>query len=183
MATYIYCRVSTEDQKVDAQTHTITQKYPDAEVISETTSGYKEKPALNALLARLRRGDTLVVAALDRLGRHAWKAIKLIEDLTNHGVTIISLREKIDTSDPASKFTVTMMLALAEMERDIISARTKDALAAKKASGMKLGRPRKDHTTILAKIAACRSRGLSMADTAKEVGISAGRVCQLLKPA
>lgn len=181
--TYIYSRVSTDKQEVEGQLHCLRQLYPEAEVVEETISGYKDKPALNALIARLERGDVLVVAALDRLGRHARKALGLIEDLSAKGIKVVSLREGIDTASSSGKFVATCMFGLAEMERNLISERTKAALAAKKAQGVRLGRPNVIPDSVKAQILQLRKEGKIIKEIAKLTGVSTGRVCQLVKSA
>ncbi|RYZ85433.1 MAG: recombinase family protein, partial [Proteobacteria bacterium] len=69
MTDYIYSRVSTDSQSGDPQTHSLRLKYPKAEIVSEIASGAKSRPMLAALCQQLKKGDCLVVAALDRLGR------------------------------------------------------------------------------------------------------------------
>ena len=71
MAEYLYCRVSTWDQSTEPQTQALLKKYPNAIVITETASGWKSRPMLKELISRMQEGDTLIVAAFDRLGRNA----------------------------------------------------------------------------------------------------------------
>lgn len=66
MTYFIYSRVSTDGQSTDAQVLQLLKKYPEAEVVTETRSGMKARPFLSALLDQLSKGDTIVVAALDR---------------------------------------------------------------------------------------------------------------------
>lgn len=189
MATYIYARVSTDEQTVESQLTTIRSRYPDAAVVVETISGYKDKPALNALLARLVSGDILVVVALDRLGRHTRKALELIEDLNRRGVALISIREGLDMTTSTGKFVATCMLGLAEMERNLISERTKAGMARAKAEGKQIGgkrgnhggRPRKIDDTQIQDIKLLRDKGLTISKISELTEVSTGRVCQLLK--
>lgn len=140
---YIYSRVSTDVQTTENQLHALKLKYPHAEIISETISGTKaQKPILEALLVRLQRGDALVISSLDRLGRTAWRAIKLIDELYDRGITVISIREGVDYSTSTGRMIAGIMLNVSQMERDLISERTKTALARLKAEGRYIGRPR-----------------------------------------
>ena len=93
---FIYSRVSTDGQSVDAQAIALSRRYPCAAMVSETASGGKVRPMLDTLVAQLKSGDTLIVAALDRLGRRAAEVLTLIEDLSERGVILISEREGID---------------------------------------------------------------------------------------
>ncbi len=179
---FIYSRVSTDKQQTENQLHQLTALYPNATVVEETISGTcTTKPILNALLARLQGGDTLVIAALDRLGRSSGEAIMLMNSLYKRKIKVISVREGLDYSSSAGKFQGQIMLAMSELERNLISERTKAALAAKKAAGVKLGPPRKyDDNTIL-KLQELRKQGLNLKQIAKLTGISAGHACRLLK--
>lgn len=180
---YVYSRVSTDRQDNQNQLHHLQKLYPTAEIVEETSSGYKDKPVLNALLGRLQPGDTLVVAALDRLGRHTRKALALIEDLSSRGIKLVSIREGIDTATSSGKFVATCMFGLAEMERNLISERTKITLARLKAQGVKLGPPRKITDETIAHIKTLRASGLNIKQINELTGVSTGRICQLLKAA
>lgn len=179
---YIYSRVSTDKQQTENQLHSLTKIYPNAEVVEETISGTKSvKPILEALLARLQAGDTLIIAALDRLGRRAGKAIQLIDDLYSKGIKVVSIREGIDYSASSGRFQGQIMLAMSELERNLISERTKAALAAKKAQGVRLGRPNTISDEVKATIYSLRKEGKRIKDISKLTGVSTGRVCQLVK--
>lgn len=178
---YIYSRVSTDKQETENQLFKLKQLYPQAIVVHEVASGYLDKPVLTGLLALLVKGDTLVVAALDRLGRNAGKAIQLIDSLYSKGVTVVSVREGLDYSTSAGKFQGQIMLAMAELERSLISERTKAALARKKAQGVKLGRPARDWNQAYPAIVEMRSQGLTIKQVASKTGISVGTVCKILK--
>lgn len=199
---YIYSRVSTDDQQTANQLYSLQLRYPDAQEVSETISGTKAtKPVLEALLARLQPGDTLIIAALDRLGRKAWRAIKLMDELYERGITIVSVRESIDYSTSAGRMTANIMLSVAQMERDLISERTKASLQRLKAQGLQLGRPKippgelppahwkrigrpvKHDKVTIATLIEYRRMGLTIKQINKLTNISTGRICQLLKVA
>ncbi|WP_428998495.1 recombinase family protein, partial [Pseudomonas aeruginosa] len=104
-------------------------------------SGTKsERPGLKRALKCLKRGDTLVVWKLDRLGRRMKHLIALTEELRAKGVNFRSLTDSIDTSTPMGRFFFHMMGALAEMERELIVERTLAGLAAARAQGRVGGR-------------------------------------------
>lgn len=142
MKTYAYLRVSTDKQATDTQEYDLLRRFPEAELIRETASGVKARPALEALLAVLQPGDTLAVAALDRLGRRTSEILTLIEALQRRGINIVSLREGLDYSTAVGKVTAQILVVVSELERSLISQRTKAAMGALKAKGVKLGRPR-----------------------------------------
>jgi DNA invertase Pin-like site-specific DNA recombinase len=141
---YIYSRVSTNKQDNTNQTQPLLDLYPSAKIVEEVASGAKERPKLVQLIEFLDKGDTLVVYALDRLGRSTRDVLGKIERINARGIILVSLREKLDLSTMQGKFMMTIMLAFAELERTIISERIKTALGVKKANGVILGRPEKE---------------------------------------
>lgn len=187
---YIYSRVSTDKQANENQLYSLKKSYPEAAVIEETISGTKVyKPVLEALLARLRPGDTLVIAALDRLGRRAGKAINLIDSLYERGIRVISVREGVDYGTSTGKLIGQITLAVSENERNLISERTKAALAAKKAeamlsgNGWRCGRPNTISDITKATIFELRKQGKHIREINRLTGVSTGRISQLLKAA
>ena len=141
MAKYIYTRVSTDGQSGDPQVQQLSDLYPDARVINEVASGMKKRPMLHALVAQLQPGDWLIVAALDRLGRRTSEVLFLIEQLEERRVILKSVREGVDYATPAGRLVTQILISVAEMERAMISARTKAGLEAARKSGKKIGRP------------------------------------------
>jgi DNA invertase Pin-like site-specific DNA recombinase len=99
---------------------------------------------LDELLEKLQAGDTLIVTELSRLGRSTGEVIMLINELVAHEIRIVILKQNLDIKqnhDMTSKVMGTLFSLFAELERDLISLRTKEALAAKKAQGVQLGKP------------------------------------------
>lgn len=181
---YIYSRVSTEKQATENQLHSLTKLYPEAQIVEETVSGTKSfKPVLEGLLSRLVPGDTLIVYALDRLGRSAGPAITLMNELYKRKIKVISVREGLDYTTSSGKLIGQITLAVSENERNLISERTKAALAAKKAQGVVLGRPKQDHSATIQTLREYRQQGLTIKQINALTSISTGRICQLLKPA
>lgn len=180
---YIYSRVSTDKQTHNNQLAELQRRYPNAIVVEETISGFKQKPELDMLIDKLERNDTLIIAAFDRLGRKMVDVITLIEDLCLRGVNLISLREGLDYSTPSGRLVIQILAAVAEMERSLISERTKAALAARKAKGMKLGAPIKIAPAVKDHARALREQGLSLRDIARLLNISHSTVQLALKAA
>jgi DNA invertase Pin-like site-specific DNA recombinase len=137
-----YARVSTDDQTTRQQIDELnaagcTEIFED--VISGKTT---ERAGLEACLETLAPGDTLLVVALDRIGRSTAHVIATVETLGRRGIGFKSLREPMfDTTSPTGEFLLTIFAGLAQLERRMISQRTKSALNAKKTRGEKLGRP------------------------------------------
>ena len=93
---YIYSRVPTSNQDNQNQLVHLRRQFPNAKVVEETASGTKTRPALDALVQRLIKGDELIVGSLDRLGRKTTEILVLIEQLEKRGVILKSLREGVD---------------------------------------------------------------------------------------
>ncbi len=138
-----YARVSTSDQSLELQVDAL--KSSGCEVIfTEKTSGKSRdnRPELKKLFLQLRKGDTVVVWKLDRLGRSLIDLISLIEEMNTKEVNFLSVHDNIDTQTAAGRFTFNIFASLAEFEREIIKERTKAGLAAARARGRVGGRPR-----------------------------------------
>src|SRR5215218_7886263 len=137
-----YARVSTGEQTLDLQRDALTKAGCDR-VFEETASGAKaDRPVLAELLAYIRKGDTLVVWRLDRLGRSLPHLIETVTTLAARGVGFKSLTESIDTTSPGGKLIFHIFGALAEFERDLIRERTRAGLTAARSRGRTGGRPK-----------------------------------------
>ena len=122
-----YARVSTDDQLLDLQRDAL-DKAGCERVFEDTASGAKaERVGLTALLATLRKGDTVVIWRLDRLGRSLKDLIRLVEQLDAIGVGLRSLQESIDTGSTGGRLVFHLFGALAEFERNLIRERTQEA--------------------------------------------------------
>jgi len=178
---YIYSRVSTDKQETQNQLSRLRELFPAAAVFEEVASGAKARPVLQTLLASLQGGDVLIVAALDRLGRRTSEVLALIEDLERRSVILKSIREGVDYSTIAGRLVTQILCACAEMERRLISERTKLALEARKKAGVKLGGPAKYPLETIQKVRELRRRGETVRAIARLTGVSASRVSQLCR--
>ncbi|QHA92246.1 recombinase family protein [Bacillus sp. N1-1] len=139
-----YARVSTQDQSLDLQMDALKKKGCER-VYAEKASGMKDdRPKLLELIEYARKGDILVVYKLDRLGRSTKKLIELTDDLDDKGIELVSIRDNIDTTNAVGRAMFRMLAVLSEMERDLISERTRAGLESARARGRKGGRPKKD---------------------------------------
>lgn len=193
-----YIRVSTDEQAdsglgLEAQLTRVramaTAKgwqepvvYEDAGVTG--TIDVDERPNGARLLADIAAGkiDVVIVASLDRIGRRAVFILNFIDE-TKDSVQVVSCKESIDTSTPSGKFLVTIMAGIAELERDTISQRTKDALDARGRSvGIKAGIPPYGYryvgkvveidagkAEIVRRVFSIRQTGLTLRATAKAI--------------
>lgn len=184
MRQVIYSRVSTDRQETANQLHVLRREFPDAEIVEETGSGLKHRPRLAELTATLSEGDELIVYSLDRLGRSTVEVLALLASLDKKGVILRSKREGVDLSTPSGRFMMRVMASFAELERDLISERTKTALAAKRASGVRLGRPPKVlKSDTISSVKEMREAGATIRQIADATGLPKTNVCRLLKTA
>lgn len=137
-----YARVSTADQNPDHQIDALTRAgVARDDIYVDHASGAKaSRPELDTLLRTLRDGDTLNITRLDRLGRSVLHLVTLGADLRERGVGLRVLEQGIDTSTAEGRAMFGMLSVLAELQRELIVANTRDGLAAARARGRKGGR-------------------------------------------
>lgn len=148
-----YARVSTVDQSegysVAAQrnrieAYALSRGWVLADVcIDDGYTTRKRRPAFDAMLERVASEgiNHVVVVRLDRAGRSALDLLRLYEALEALGTSLVSIEEGIDTSTPVGRFLRTILAAVAELERDMVSERTRAAMAEAKRQGVRMGRP------------------------------------------
>ncbi len=185
MGIYAYISVSTEMQSCASQEFEI-RKYCEkhglvvSEWITESVSGTVsiEKRMLGELLERMENGDTLLCTELSRLGRNMLMIMAILNICSGKGVAIHSIKDRFDLTDSINSKIIAFAFALAaEIERNLISQRTKEALAVKKLEGIRLGRPpgsSKKKVTFYKEydnIMRMREEGMSMISIAKAYGI------------
>ena len=144
-----YLRVSSGPQDLESQKFGIlklaNEKGWKVEFIEEKISGkvsYKERE-LGKVVEKLEIGDVLIVSELSRLGRSMMEIMELLSNLSRNGVKVFAVKGNYEINNSMQSKIMTMVFAIAaEIERELISSRTKEALAKKKADGFKLGRPK-----------------------------------------
>lgn len=147
---YGYCRVSTKNQSRDGyslavQTQEILSKYPDTIIFQEAYTGATtNRPLLNDLMHQIQSGDILCVTKLDRLARNTQEGITIIEALFKKGVSVHVLQIGLLEDTTMGRFFLTVLLAVAEMEKTTIIERTQAGKEmAKTKAGYREGRPPK----------------------------------------
>lgn len=135
-----YARVSTDDQTLDLQIDAL-RRAGCKTIYQEHASGKTQaRPQLEECLKAVRKGDTLFVWRLDRLGRNLAALIRTVTELENSAIGFASLTEKIDTSSSSGQLIFHIFASLAEFERNLIRERTMAGLTAARARGRKGGR-------------------------------------------
>ena len=183
MKTYAYIRVSTDKQDLENQKFAILQyvndkKLGNVEFIEEAVSGrisWKNRK-LKDLIENLKLGDNLIVAELSRLGRSMLEIMELLSILLRKGVNVYVVKGNYELKDDIQSKVLTFAFSLAaEIERELISQRTKEALAKRKAEGKKLGRPKGSYSSKLDDkkeyIKELLDKGVSIASIAKILGV------------
>ncbi|MBI9067378.1 MAG: recombinase family protein [Salinivirgaceae bacterium] len=150
MKTLGYLRVSTDNQDIEKQKHLLLEyaqqnKFIIDKFITSEMSSTKSQSdrKINILLEELDHGDKLLVAELSRLGRNMLEVLNLVEKLNEKNITIIFIRQpEISTNAPHTKLLFAIYSYFAQAEREFIAMRTKQGLAAARANGVILGRPK-----------------------------------------
>lgn len=184
--TVAYLRASTDKQDLSHQRLEILEfarrqglhvdEYVEITVSSRKTSKQRR---VDELVQKLNESDTLIVTELSRLGRSTAEVIALVNALVERNIRLITIKQNLDISrqDMNSKIIVTLFSLFAELERDLISLRTREALAAKKAQGQSLGKPKgtlqkSKFDQDVARIKELLGYGLSVRKLAKLLGYS-----------
>ena len=186
MAIFGYGRVSTKEQQSENQRLELERAGYDVAYwfADEGVSG--KVPALvrsqfRVLLDKIRDGETLVVTKLDRLGRDAQDIGATIKLLAARRVEVIVLQlGKLDLTSSAGKLMLTMLGAIAEMERDLLVERTQSGLARAKAQGKVLGRPVRTSDDQRAAMRDRRQAGESISALARTYNVSRATVMRIV---
>lgn len=183
-ATFGYGRVSTGQQTAQNQLLELERAGykidPDYWYADEGISGKvaaSQRPAFKRMLGQIRKGETLVVAKLDRLGRDAIDVLQTVRLLGERGIRVIVLQlGTTDLTAPAGKLLLSMLAAVAEMERDLLVERTQAGLARARSEGKTLGRPSKTTPEQRAEIRRRLGAGESVSALARAYGVSRANV-------
>lgn len=181
-----YMRVSTQEQadsgagleaqrrtiETDAERRgwTIAARFEDAGASGKSLAG---RPGLQGALEVVERGEAeaLVVAKLDRLSRSLLDFASLMERARSRDWSLVALDLGVDTSTPAGEMMASVLATFAQFERRLIGQRTRDALAVKRAEGVRLGRPREVSPEAVARILELHRSGLRPAQISKALNV------------
>lgn len=174
-----YSRVSTKGQQKNGNSlEDQRRKLEDAgcdEIISEAYTGTKtDRPEFTKLMEKLEPGDTLVVCKLDRFARTAKEGLEIVEMLMERGVKVHILNMGLIEDTPMGNLILTVMLAFAQFERDVIVERTQDGKAiAKESEDFKEGRPRREIPENFEEYVRRNEAGeISISAACKEMGVA-----------
>lgn len=151
MKTISYLRVSTLDQdtekfKADVLRFCNEKDYGKVKFVEEKVSGKKHwrERKIKAIFDELGKGDKLIVPELSRLGRSTLEVLEILKEASNKGVSVYSVKEafQLNGKGMQAKILATMLALFADIEREFISSRTREGLAAAKKKGKLLGRPK-----------------------------------------
>lgn len=178
-----YARVSTQDQNPDLQ-HDALRRAGCEEVFVEKVSGagLRVRPVWDTCQRTLRKGDTLVVWRLDRLGRSLQDLVGIIQNLEDRSVGFQSITENIDTTSAGGKLIFHIFGALAEFEHSLIRERTKAGLAAARARGRKGGRkPKLSKADVKKAAAMLRDPAMTKTEVAQHFSVTRMTLNESLK--
>ena len=163
-----------DNNSLDQQAKEILTRYAAADLYREQYTGTTtDRPVFNQVLEKLKENDTLVVTKLDRLARNTVEGIQIVQGLFDKGVSVHVLNVGLLENSSMGKFFLTTLLAVAEMERNIIIERTQSGKAMARARGeLREGRPRKYNSKKVDKALDFIEEGNSYKNAAETFGIS-----------
>jgi DNA invertase Pin-like site-specific DNA recombinase len=171
MSIYAYARVSTKEQNVVQQLQELAKYNPDFQVSETFTGTTTDRPKFQKLLSDLKKGDTLIVREVSRLGRKTSEVLMLVDSLKDKGVKlVVDNLEGLDLTSQAGKLVFTMLAGLAEMEREQMLERQAIGVTRAKAEGKYKGRKAID-PIILAQAKELIAKGMTKAKVAKHLKI------------
>ena len=180
-----YARVSTEEQNLDRQIDALIKYGVDKRnIYQEKITGTKrDREQLNKMIDELQENDVVIVADLTRVSRSTKDLLEIVDRIKSKGAAIKSIKDTwLDTTsnNPYNSFLLTVMSGLSQLERDLISQRTKEGLESAKARGRNGGRPskRNDKADLVKMML---DNGMKIVDIVKQTGLSRSTVNRLIK--
>ena len=180
-----YARVSTEEQNEARQLESFRSfSEPISKTFIDKCSGKNmNRPQLKAMLEYVREGDVVVVSDFSRLARSTRDMLQIVQDLSEKGVGLISMKEHLDTDTPQGKFMLTVFAALAELERATILQRQREGIEIAKADGKYTGRKPLplDEAKFRAECAKWRAGEQTARETMQNLNIKSNRFYRIVK--
>ena len=192
---YAYIRVSTQMQTHEGQRFEIEnwcrqRNWTIDKWVVETISGMSglDKRTLGKNLHKMKEGDILVCTELSRLGRNMMMVMSILNFCSQKKISVFSIKDRFELSDTINSKIIAFAFSLAaEIERNLISQRTREALSAKKEAGIKLGRPKgktdqqKRFEQMLPAILEAKANGTPYKLLAEKAGIHRNTLYRYLK--
>lgn len=176
-----YARVSTTEQNLERQLKSL-KDYGCKTIYRDKISGKSlKRPELEEMLLECKKGDTIVVSSLSRLGRSTKDLIDLSILFRERSIELVSLKESIDTNSPSGRMLFGMLAVLYEFERDMITLRVREGLEVAKAKGVKLGRPKKKELGVKKALKLYNEGVLTTKEIIEQTGISKSMFFRRLK--
>ena len=186
--TAIYARVSTDQQRTGLEAQLLANKsYCDQKGIrnfvifaDENVSGAKvSRPSLDELMCEVRKGkvETVIVYSFSRMARSTRHLLDVLAEFNDRGINFISISENVDTNTAMGRAMFTIISAIAQLERELISERVKNGLKNAREKGKQIGRPRKVNEELILEL---RDKGLSYRKIAKLAKCSLATVCRVI---
>ncbi len=154
-------------------------------VYKDVISGAKrERPELDRMLEELEEGDVVYIASIDRLSRSTKDLLDIVGIIRDKGAYLVSIKDSwLDTreSNPMSEFLLTVMGAMGQLERDMITARIQEGVKAAQARGVKFGRPRGWSKEVQKAVKMYLKGGKSMREVEKLTGVSRSTISKALR--
>jgi len=184
-AVFAYARVSTNHQEVENQFldiensgYKIDYKYADVGVSGKTRA--KDRQQWNLMLSKIREGESLIVSRIDRLGRNVEDILSTLKELTELKIKVIVLQlGNIDLTSSMGKLVVTLLSAVASLERDIIVERIHSGLNRARTQQKVFGRPPKTNEFQRNEIRQSLQNGMSVSELARKYNISRASVISI----
>jgi len=180
-----YARVSTEEQNLDRQIDALTKYGVDKRNIynEKITGTKKDREQLNKMLNELQPGDIVIIADLTRISRSTKDLLDIVEQIKQKSASIKSIKDTwLDTTsdNPYNSFLLTVMSGLSQLERDLISQRTKEGLTSAKARGRVGGRPN-ERTNKTDLVGMMLKENYKIKDIVDKTGLSRTTVYRVIK--
>ena len=179
-----YARVSTRQQDLAAQIKKLTaagvKDHPDFLFTDMASGKSDQRDGLKLLMTKARQGDHIIITKLDRLGRNTSDMIRIIEELTERGISIQFLDDGISTEGSMGRMVVTILAAVAQAERERILERTNEGRRAAIDRGVKMGRKPSISPATRERAVAMVGEGIPKAVVAKELGFSRQKLYDIL---
>lgn len=176
MKIYAYLRVSTDDQSTANQKLAIEQagfrvdEWHSENGVSGSTEAIK-RPVMSLLYEKAQSGDTIIMTALDRLGRDAKDILNTVELFKSKGIILRVIQlSGLDLSSEVGEMILHVIAAVGQMEKRMLQRRTKEGLAEKRAEGVELGRYAKIPASVLREACEAHAKGIGWSQIARENG-------------